>query len=162
VSDANDTAEAGWKEQSPLVWVLVPIGACMLLGFMLLAAGAIVGGPDEDTDARGLTDVATTTRRPDEVLAAFEDADLSPPNPRDTTEGNCDGVDFLCSKWVTTDILTIVVWDTPEAADRWADGPLSATVIDPHTTVHFQEGGTTPDYDRAAYEAVIARLNGEG
>ncbi len=158
---------------------LVPVIACLGLGFLLVVVGLVAGDPDEKEDAASpateqvtteaptTTEPTTTTTEPpetittDEVMLAFGRAGLDPPNPRDTTDRNCHD-DVPCAKWTTTDILTIVEWETVDGAEDWASGPLSAEVVGTRTTVHFQEGGSTPSYDRSAYDAVVAHLNGEG
>lgn len=105
------------------------------------------------------TALAASSVSADQILAAFAAAGLNPPNPRDNTHG-CDE-DIPCTKRITTDVLTIDEWQTPEAAQRWVDAAIgdAAVLVGPTTTVRFTTGGSTPAYDRAAYEAVLAGLS---
>ncbi len=98
-----------------------------------------------------------------QVVDAVTAAGLAVPNPRDNTAGTCDPADpgmLACTEVLTTDLFTVRVWATPGDAQHWADVGAADPPIVLHdlTTVDLHEGGSTPPYDRAAYEAAITTL----
>lgn len=96
-----------------------------------------------------------------EVTAAIEAAGLPVLNPRDNS-ANCGtgAQDLPCTELLTTDLYSVTVWNTPDDARHAidvavADKPIRAGQT---TTIAFHEDGTTPAYDRAAYEQAVAQL----
>lgn len=96
-----------------------------------------------------------------DVTAALEAADIEIINPRDNTHGCGTGDDDIhCTELLTTDVFSVHVWATAEDAQRWVDASLGEPpiVLGELTTVSFQEGGTTPDYDLPAHQAALEPL----
>jgi hypothetical protein len=137
---------------------------------LLTACSGGNNGAEAVGEVAGRAGIVTVT----DVTNAVEAAGLPIINPRDNTDGWCDPdaprlVDvtdddlFPCTEMLTTDLFTIRVWVTPEDADHWIEVAGNAdppTLVGDRTTVDFHEGGSTPDYDRAAYEQAIAPLTG--
>lgn len=95
-----------------------------------------------------------------QVVRAFQDAGLDLPEMADNREARCDPEYVPCVEWVTTGVLSIAEWESLEDAARGGHDPAAShvVVVGDRVTVAFQESGSTPVQDRAAYEAVLAGL----
>ena len=101
------------------------------------------------------TSTTTTLQyKPTDLFMALSAAGLEVTDRRDNTSGQCN--DLPCSTWISSDILTVVVWDAPEDAEKWAAASaLDVVIVGDRMTVRFSEGGSTPEYDRDAFNKVI-------
>lgn len=126
----------------------------VVVGLILLTA---CSGGDSGPGAVGESVAAEANVTAAEVTAAIEASGLPVLNPRDNS-ANCDSLP--CVEQLTTDLFSVTVWDTPGDAQHAVDVALSDKPIRAGTvtTISFHEGGTTPDYDRAAYEQAVADL----
>lgn len=78
---------------------------------------------------------------------------------RDNSHG-CD-TDLRCTRLTTTEVVSIYEWADPADADEFVAKALSpgdTVKAGPVTTLTFHSGGSTPPYDRAAYDAVLAQV----
>jgi len=132
---------------------------------VLITLTAACSGDDSEADAQAVGEATSTNAdiTTGDVTDAIEAAGLQVVNPRDNS-GNCEpeGGSLPCIEQLTTDLFSVTVWATPEDAQRAiqvaaGDAPVA---VGNTTTVAFHEGGTTPTYDRAAYEAALAELTG--
>lgn len=95
----------------------------------------------------------------DDAFDAIAAANLDPGTRRDNTGNQCP--DLGCTRWVTTDVVSISQWPTAEKAADFVTRSSSPTVkqVAPTVVVRFvPPGGSTPAYDQAAYEAALANL----
>ncbi|HEX8804790.1 MAG TPA: hypothetical protein VF743_11365, partial [Acidimicrobiales bacterium] len=108
------------------------------------------------TDCTPLAPTVPGAVLPDRVVAAVEGAGLPVPNARDSSV-RCN--DLECLQHLSSDVITVIVWPTPEAADRWVAGfVVDAVKVGPVTTVSFADTQAVTGHPRDAYADAVATL----
>lgn len=124
------------------------VGTRGCLAALALLIGACGGGDDEPA-AAGPT--------ADDVIAAFRQAGLSVPNPRDNTAQNCSSL--KCEKLITTDSYSVHQWPSEAAADTWASSSMvMTTLVEGTVTVRFITGGSAKEVDPEPYRAALVAM----
>lgn len=90
----------------------------------------------------------------DEVIEAFRAVGLPVPNPRDNSH-NCSSLG--CSQMITTDAVTVVVFDDEAAAERYAAAAREDKCLQGLVVLSYAAARTVPK-DRSQYEHALNTL----
>lgn len=160
---------AGPNGLGKAILLLVPLVGCMGLAAVLTLAGALLraGGEADDRppprvgpDVLVMAPSTGPTTGPEEVLARLEAGGLDVGAVRDDTALRCGPEAEDCTRWTTSDLVSVVVWVDPDGAAAWAAGQQpDGRLVPPRTTVHLTVGvDQLPAGDQARYEGVVAEI----